>query len=305
MLGFVSPISSPSPSGSTHISSETPRKVAFYASPPVAPTSQTCFKSTPLHQPISDLQTSVPRPEQKINLNNILLPAAVALAAFQPFTAFASSLPAQTGILGSILPLTNFIFFFFLQISGLKTISLISSKKSIGDFSVLPFLSLAVNCVIWVIYGVLKSAPAVVWPNVSGMLLGFLYLRLYHSYATPAQRTDLANNWYLPAIGILGTVLMLTVFAPTALAVHYIGLIGCVLAVLLLSSPLAVLRTVLKNRNTAAMPFATSLGGFLNSLSWTLYGLLVANDIMIWGPNALGFLASTVQMILLFTFPSH
>ena len=60
-----------------------------------------------------------------------------------------------------------------------------------------------------------------------------------------------------------------------------LGSLGCVLAIVLTGSPLATLRTVLKDKSTAALPFITSLAAFCNSASWSLYGLLVANDAMV------------------------
>ena len=51
-----------------------------------------------------------------------------------------------------------------------------------------------------------------------------------------------------------------------------IGLIGCSLAVLVCGSPLATLGTVLKNKSTAALPFANSFTTWLNALCWFSYG---------------------------------
>jgi uncharacterized protein with PQ loop repeat len=38
------------------------------------------------------------------------------------------------------------------------------------------------------------------------------------------------------------------------------------------------LKTVIKDKSTAALPLFTSAAGWLNSCSWSLYGFLVAND---------------------------
>jgi hypothetical protein len=60
-----------------------------------------------------------------------------------------------------------------------------------------------------------------------------------------------------------------------------LGSLGCVLAVILTGSPLATLRTVLKDKSTAALPVLTSASAWFNSCSWSLYGLLVAHDPMV------------------------
>ena len=71
-----------------------------------------------------------------------------------------------------------------------------------------------------------------------------------------------------------------------------------------MASPLAVIRTIVRDKNTSAMPFATSLATFLNASTWTGYGLLVAQDPMIWSPNLLGLAAASVQMGLFLKYPS-
>ena len=60
-----------------------------------------------------------------------------------------------------------------------------------------------------------------------------------------------------------------------------LGTIGCALAVLLMGSPLATLSTVIREKSTASMPFGTSLMTWGNAISWSLYGLMIANDPMV------------------------
>ena len=45
---------------------------------------------------------------------------------------------------------------------------------------------------------------------------------------------------------------------------------------------------------------------FFNALSWSLYGLVVSKDPLIYGPNLLGLLLAIVQLLLfvIFGFPS-
>jgi len=60
------------------------------------------------------------------------------------------------------------------------------------------------------------------------------------------------------------------------------------MAVILLSSPLAVMGKVIKEKSTAALPFGASLAGFLNASTWFAYGSLVAMDPYIYAPNGMG-----------------
>ena len=86
----------------------------------------------------------------------------------------------------------------------------------------------------------------------------------------------------------------------------------------MMSSPLATMATVIKEKSTAAMPFVMSLvrpppirrpsslqATFLSASSWGAYGLLVAQDPYIYAPNILGVLAATVQLGLFAKYGIH
>ena len=77
-----------------------------------------------------------------------------------------------------------------------------------------------------------------------------------------------------------------------------IGLIGCSLAIVLSGSPLATIKTVLKDKSTAALPFMNSFSTWLNAMCWFLYGILVAHDVMIFGPNGMGLALASIQMLM-------
>jgi hypothetical protein len=71
---------------------------------------------------------------------------------------------------------------------------------------------------------------------------------------------------------------------------------GATMAVIMIGSPLIVLRTVVRDKSTASLPFAISIVGFINSVLWTLYGFAVADDLFIGVPNALATVAAAVQL---------
>ena len=100
-------------------------------------------------------------------------------------------------------------------------------------------------------------APAFlhVYPATAGAMFGFYYTYNYVKYTkTPV------SNYLLGAGTIMGSALAMAVTLPAVDAAHYIGLTGCTLAVILMASPLATLKTVIQTKNTSAMPFMTSLG---------------------------------------------
>lgn len=136
----------------------------------------------------------------------------------------------------------------------LKTVAQIKQNKTTADLSPLPFLSLATNCVVWSLYGALLADPTVFVPNLTGALFGLYYSRVFMQYSPSS---------ILPQVGVCAAIVAgvsgLALALPVAEAAPYIGYTGCTLAVILMSSPLATMATVIRDKNTAAMPFVTSL----------------------------------------------
>eukprot|EP01036_Dinobryon_divergens_P032350 gene32350-41914_t len=66
-----------------------------------------------------------------------------------------------------------------------------------------------------------------------------------------------------------------------------------------MGSPLSTLKKVIEEKSTQSMPsFSTSVTTWLNAFSWSLYGIIVANDFMVYAPNLIGLLLASVQLFL-------
>lgn len=163
-------------------------------------------------------------------------------------------------------------FFLSFQGSAIKTALQIVADKSVGPLSAFPFVSLLTNCVIWSYYGLLKSDMTVLVPNALGVLTGAGCVIGYHRFAKQKP-----VSMYAASAALIAFSSMLAFQGNYQL----LGSLGCVVAVILTGSPLVTLRTVIKDKSTAALPLFTSTAGWLNSCSWSLYGFLVANDPMV------------------------
>jgi len=174
----------------------------------------------------------------------------------------------------SALKIAGPMFFLGMQGASVSTAINILKDKSVGGLNVLPFASLLTNCVIWTYYGALRNDPTVLIPNAIGVASGLACVGAYQKHTSTTPK------------GVYAGAMAIMLFA-TALAFagnfQLIGSIGCVLAVILMGSPLSTLKTVFATKSTASLPFGTSFMGWCNSLSWSAYGLLVAHDIMIYG----------------------
>lgn len=192
-------------------------------------------------------------------------------------------------ILEMILSLAGPAFFICLQISSASTAYEISQKKTVGKLSPIPFGSLFINCLLWTAYGLLRNDKAVYVPNGSGFLVSIYCLYVYHQHVG-------VKPWNM--YGLIACLSILCLLLALTNEVQMIGLIGCLLSIILSGSPLAVIKTVITEQSTAALPFYTSLITWLNNFSWICYGYLIADDPLIYYPNMLGFTLSSLQMVL-------
>ena len=198
--------------------------------------------------------------------------------------------PGAVTILSSAGPIINLS----LQVASLGIAMDINKRGSVRGLSAVPFITLLMNCVIWAQYGYLKENKTVYFPALTGIACATVCSTIYDRHSKEVNKATL----YRVAFAIMG--------ASTALFMmkqpYFIGIIGCVISVCLLAAPLAALGTVLRDKSTASMPFSTSAINTLNVLVWLTYGLLVADDVMIWGPNVLGLFVCGAQMVLFAKF---
>jgi len=164
------------------------------------------------------------------------------------------------------------VFFMGMQVSSLNTAKTILINKTVGSLSPLPFMSLFVNCVVWSFYGYLRGDLTVLIPNLSGALVGLLCSSVYQYFCSETP----ANLYLITTSLILASSVL---FAGRNF--KFLGYLGCSLAIILMGSPLATLKTVISEKSTASLPFWTSVSTWLNALSWSLYGIFVAGDGMV------------------------
>ena len=178
-----------------------------------------------------------------------------------------------------------------MQFSALSVAFEIRQTRNERHLSVVPFMALLTNSAVWSAYGWFKGELPVLLPNLAGTVSGLTCVLLYHRFSMfviPLQH-----------IAISMTVVLGALYCIYGLGdIEAVGYLGCFLAIFMFASPLVTLGRVIRERSTRSMPFYTSFSGWLNSLSWSLYGLLVAHDFMVYGPNLAGFALSSFQLLL-------
>ena len=197
-----------------------------------------------------------------------------------------------------VLSIAGPIFFMCMQISSLQTARTIFITKRVGNLSSFPFLSLITNGTVWFIYGSVKADWTILIPNFTAVVVGGICTTIFQNNS----KDDIPKSSYAFTLVV---ILPSLVFGFRGDSIS-LGLMGVFVSILLMGSPLSTVTTVLKERRTDSMPFKTSFAAFLNSLSWTLYGYIIANDLMLWLPAVIGLLLATFQLTLFifFGFPS-
>mmetsp|Transcript_7753 Transcript_7753/g.12532 ORF Transcript_7753/g.12532 Transcript_7753/m.12532 type:complete len:247 (+) Transcript_7753:210-950(+) len=168
--------------------------------------------------------------------------------------------------------------------------------KTTFSVPVLPFLSMATQCIVWLVYGFLKADNTLIVPNVIGAILGSAYCLVYNRYF-PEPKRGLYTQFGI-ALGILGAVAVMLFTFPLTIATAIIGLGAAAGSVAFTASPLAAIWTVFRDQSLESMPLATSLVLFVNGILWTSYGIFVVSDMNIFVPNLLGTAAGSLQLLV-------
>ena len=178
-------------------------------------------------------------------------------------------------------------------VSPLPAVRGYAQKGTTGDASVAPYALMVANGTVWLTYGVLIGAPTVALPNITAVSLGMYYTYTFHKHKPE-------DAPFAPYVIAASSVAALAVGTALALeqeaAAHTVGLIGCGVLPAMFAGPLAAARKVISTKNAAAIPLAFTLFSTVNTITWIGYGLLVIDDVYIWGPNVIGLGAAFAQL---------
>ncbi|KAH8068640.1 sugar transmembrane transporter [Aureococcus anophagefferens] len=135
----------------------------------------------------------------------------------------------------------------------------ITRERNVGALTPVPFGAIALNCSIWVVYGIIVRdwVPLV---------------------AVDKARRPAATS---PAWG--------------AGLLELVGRVGVGACVAMFASPLSTIKRVLSTRSTASMAPSVTLASAACSLLWTLDGRDIG-DLYVWGPNVAGLAFSLAQL---------
>ncbi|RLN54479.1 hypothetical protein BBJ29_002320 [Phytophthora kernoviae] len=181
-------------------------------------------------------------------------------------------------------------------------------RKSTGEMTVLPLVSMLVNCHVWLLYGILRNSifPVAVTQGF-GQLVAFVCNIIYFRWSTPDKRKELFKL-YLTALLFYCALTLFFVLSEANVThqTHHdastvLGYVGVVINICLFVSPLARLKHVIETKSAASIPINLSLMMFVSSVLWVATGLH-DSDYFIAGLNAAGVVLGAIQMMLYYKY---
>lgn len=186
------------------------------------------------------------------------------------------------------------IYFYFAP--GFPFFKVLRDQMNYQDLPVILLISSFLNCILWADYGLIKNSTQIYITNSFGGTITLIWITIYLVY--------LGKKYFI--VSLIVNILILIGTGAISYLFYFIidsnitGLIAMIFNVIMYAAPGEKIIRVIKTRNYELIPIYSSIGGFLCSLCWLIFGFY-QNDINIIIPNSLGILFSSIQ-ILTFIF---
>ncbi|XP_074566397.1 bidirectional sugar transporter SWEET4-like [Curcuma longa] len=198
------------------------------------------------------------------------------------------------GIVGNVTSLVLFL-------SPAPTIYSIYVRRSVEQFSAVPYHCAMLNCMLWVLYGLPEVHPhstLVLTINGAGFLIELAYVLVLLSFSTGGARlralATLVGEFLF--VGSIAAFLLAALHGDIRRLVA--GVLCVVFGTAMYAAPLSVMRQVIHTRSVEFMPLSLSAASFINSFCWSIYATIRDLDHFILIPNALGVAFAAVQLVL-------
>ncbi|ETL32528.1 hypothetical protein L917_14728 [Phytophthora nicotianae] len=182
----------------------------------------------------------------------------------------------------------------------------IHKRQDTGEVALFPLVGLWINCHVLMLYG---WATADYFPLFATYLFGdivaVLYVAVFFRWTKQRQYAAKAigASFFVVATTAIYTILGMT--GATGQSTDQVGLVtGYMMAVgsvLLYISPFETIKTVLKTRSGASIPFGMCLAGATSNVLWMINGLLTS-DVFIFLLGTVCATLGLVQVVLYLIF---
>ena len=183
------------------------------------------------------------------------------------------------------------IYFYFAP--GFPFYKVLKDQMNYQDLPVILLISSFLNCILWADYGLIKNSTQIYIANSLGGTIALIWITIYLLY--------LGTKYFVVSL-ILNILILIATGAISFLFYFKIdtnitGLIAMIFNILMYAAPGEKIIRVIKTKKYELIPIYSSIGGFLCSLCWLIYGFY-QNDINLIIPNSLGILFSIIQILI-------
>ena len=216
-----------------------------------------------------------------------------------------------------VCPLIGTLICNIMWLSPLPAVLEARRRHSLGALNPLPYGVTVLNCIGWTGYGIMRRDYFVFFSNSSGLVLGIFYSlsALSIMYKPGMGKDERQAHSYLEALVVSAFVMWLGVFLIVGIAASgfgteqnyfngsLVGYLGSVCGLIYYSAPLSVMRKVVETKDSSSLYLPTIATNMGNALMWVVYGWFAVNDPIIYGPNFIGLLISSLQLGLIAMYP--
>ncbi|KAG5488913.1 hypothetical protein JIQ42_00531 [Leishmania sp. Namibia] len=225
------------------------------------------------------------------------------------------------GVLLQIISVSATVASLCMVVSPVITVKNMRAVKSIGAMTITFFCAQFLNCSVWALYGIQIGAFPLILCNTIGSVIAVYCILTFLAVARVEEKTGhaLMSTSYRASLKMaMSTTFLIPLFmllflylissASRTFAIQLNGILGGCFSVFMLSSPLEMARSIMRSENADPLQPVTVIFATLNSVLWTLYGVLKL-DVYITIPNVLCTLACIFQIWLLIRYgrrpPEH
>ncbi|TVU32386.1 hypothetical protein EJB05_24116 [Eragrostis curvula] len=204
------------------------------------------------------------------------------------------SIRTAIGIIGNGTALVLFL-------SPVPTFWRIWKKRSVEQYSPMPYVATLLNCMMWVLYGLPLVHPhsmLVITINGTGTAIELTYITLFLLYSAGATRRKVLLLLAGEVAFVAGVAALVLTLAHThERRSMIVGVLSVIFGTGMYAAPLSVMKMVIQTKSVEFMPLFLSLASLFNGICWTAYAL-IRFDPYITIPNGLGVLLAVAQLIL-------
>lgn len=184
----------------------------------------------------------------------------------------------------------------YLFMSPIPTMRKIAAQKTPGDFPDTPYIVALTNCVLWIIYALLKGLAQPLYTNVLGAALNVAWIIVFLMYHDGKNRMMLLGKVTV-LMAVCGAALTAALVIGGTNGQQVVGITADIFNAGMYGAPLAALSIVISTRSVECLPFPMVLGCFIASLCWGTYAKWIG-DYNMGLPNDAGLILGVVQMII-------